>query len=130
MASKRLFGGQSLGEIAQGVRDRTETLAVERGALVRPVVPAAELALGRVVAPIERENIYSVDPKRVRPWVRHDRGAAWYTRERCLDLIESIAKDGQLAPATGRRVTGDPNFDYELVSGMRRRFACEYLSHK
>ncbi len=27
-----------------------------------------------------------------------------------------------------RRLVGDPDFDYELISGMRRRFACEHLN--
>ena len=29
-----------------------------------------------------------------------------------------------------RRLKGDPNFDYELIYGMRRRFACELLGKK
>jgi ParB family chromosome partitioning protein len=27
-----------------------------------------------------------------------------------------------------RKLEGDPNFDYELIYGMRRRFACEFLN--
>jgi len=27
-----------------------------------------------------------------------------------------------------RKLLGDPNFDYELIYGMRRRFACEFLN--
>lgn len=98
---------------------------------MRPVVPAAELALtGRVTPELERENIFAVDPKRVRPWKYHNRTETWYTRERCQDLIDSIAKDGQQEPAVARRVRGDPSFDYELIYGMRRRFACELLGKK
>jgi ParB family chromosome partitioning protein len=93
------------------------------------VLAAAELALtGRVVPPLERENIFHVDPRRCRAWAHHNRTAAWYTRDRCQDLIESIAKDGQQEPAVARKLTGDSNFDYELVYGMRRRFACEFLN--
>ena len=132
MAKSRLFGGVNLADVAQSVKDRDLPSPFEQGTtLARPVVPAAELALtGRVAPPLERENIFSVDPKRCRPWKFHDRTASWYTRERCADLIESIPKDGQQAPAVARKLVGDPEFDYELVSGMRRRYACEYLNAK
>lgn len=130
MAKSRLFGGVNLGDIAQGVKDRGLPSPLE-ASRTQPVVPAAELAItGRVVPPMERENVFLVDPKRVRAWAHHNRTVGWYTRERCLDVIESIAKDGQQEPAVARRLTGDPDFDYELISGMRRRYACEHLNQK
>ena len=130
MASK-IFGGANLSDIARSVRERAEPSPLERPSSARPVLAAAELALtGRTVPALERENIFAVDPKRVRPWKYHNRTAAWYTRERCLDLVESIAKDGQQEPALARKLGGDPNFDYELIYGMRRRFACEHLNTK
>jgi ParB family transcriptional regulator, chromosome partitioning protein len=129
MAKSRLFGGMNLGDIAQSVKDRAQPSPFESGSRAQPVVPAAELALtGRVTPPLERENVFLVDPKKVRAWKHHNRTSAWYTRERCQDLIDSIAKDGQQEPAVARRLSGDPNFEYELVSGMRRRFACEHLN--
>jgi ParB family chromosome partitioning protein len=132
MASK-LFGGANLGDIARAAKDRPSAAAPEAGVVgaARSVMPTAELAItGRMAPPLERENIFAVDPKRVKPWAHHNRTAAWYTRERCLDLIESIAKDGQQEPAVARKLTGDPKFDFELISGMRRRFACEFLTTK
>src|SRR6185312_13043009 len=130
MASK-LFGGTNLSDIARSVKERGEPSPFDRPASVRPVVPAAELALtGRMAPDLEREAIFAVDAKRVRPWKYHNRTEAWYTRERCQDLIDSIAKDGQQEPALARRITGDPEFDYELIYGMRRRFACELLGKK
>ncbi len=130
MASK-LFGGASLSDIARSVKERGEPSPFDKPGSARPVVPAAELALtGRVAPELERENIFAVDPKRVRPWKYHNRTEAWYTRERCQDLIDSIAKDGQQEPAVARRLKGDPHFDYELIYGMRRRFACELLGKK
>jgi ParB family chromosome partitioning protein len=134
MAS-RIFGGANLSDIARSARERPSgaaepeapgTKATTPG---RPVMAAAELALtGRVAPPLERENIFSVDPKRCRAWAHHNRTSAWYTRDRCQDLIESIAKDGQQEPAVARKLSADPNFDYELIYGMRRRFACEFLN--
>jgi ParB/RepB/Spo0J family partition protein len=130
MASK-IFGGANLSDIARSTRERPENHGAERTQPGRPVLAAAELALtGRVVPPMERENIFSVDPRRCRGWLHHNRTAAWYTKDKCQDLIESIAKDGQQEPALARKLVADPNFDYELIYGMRRRFACEYLNHK
>jgi len=129
MAS-RIFGGANLSDIARSARERPETPGGgDKVAPGRPVMAAAELALtGRVVPPLERENIFHVDPRRCRAWAHHNRTAAWYTRDRCQDLIESIAKDGQQEPAVARKLTGDSSFDYELIYGMRRRFACEFLN--
>jgi ParB family chromosome partitioning protein len=130
MASK-LFGGINLSDVARNVKERPDGPPVDRAGNPRVVMPAAELALtGRAVPDLERENIFSVDPKRVRPWKHHNRLETWYTRERCQDLIESIAKDEQQEPALARRLKGDPNFDFELIYGMRRRFACETLGKK
>ncbi len=131
MASK-LFGGIAPSDIARSVKERAEPSPFERGIVsARPVLPAAEMALtGRVAVAREMENIFSVDPKRVRPWKFHNRTAHWYTKERCQDLCESIAKDGQQEPVVARKISGDLAFDYELIYGMRRRFACEQLGLK
>lgn len=128
MVSK-LFGGANLSEIARSAKERPAPLAQSTG--IRAVAPAAELALtGRTVPELERENIFAVDPKRVRPWKYHNRTESWYTRERCQDLIDSIARDEQQEPALARRVKGEEGYDYELIYGMRRRYACEVLGRK
>jgi ParB/RepB/Spo0J family partition protein len=130
MASK-LFGGANLSDIARSVKDRGEASPFDKPGAARPVMPAAELALtGRAGSDLQRENIYLVDPKRVKPWAHHNRSAVWYTRERCQDLIDSIGKDEQQEPALARKLKGDENFDYELIYGMRRRFACEAIGRK
>jgi ParB/RepB/Spo0J family partition protein len=130
MASK-LFGGANLSDIARSVKERGEASPFDKPGAARPVMPAAELALtGRPTADLQRENIYAVDPKRVKPWAHHNRSAVWYTRERCQDLIDSIAKDEQQEPVLARRLKGDADFDYELIYGMRRRYACETLGKK
>jgi ParB family chromosome partitioning protein len=131
MASK-LFGGTNLSDIARQVKDRADVSPFDKPAAFKPVLPAAELALkGRTAPDLERrENVFLVDPKRVRGWAHHNRLAAWYTRERCQDLIDSIAKDEQQEPALARRLQNDPDYDYEIIYGMRRRFACEVLGRK
>lgn len=131
MASSKLFGGTNLGEIANAVKDRKAPSPFDLGTAARPSLAAAELALsGRVLPTTERDNIYLVDPRRCRPWKFHNRSLTWYTKERCQDLIDSIPRDGQLEPVLARKLNDDPQFDYELVYGMRRRFACEFLNCK
>jgi len=126
----RLFGGVNLKDIASQVKERAEASPLERSA-AQPTLAAAELALkGRSMPALERENILSVDPRRCRPWKFHNRTDAWYTRERCQDLIDSIVRDGQLEPALARRIEGNAEFDFELIFGMRRRFACEATGQK
>jgi ParB family chromosome partitioning protein len=131
VASSKLFGGTNLGEIANAVKDRKAPSPFDVGTAARPSLAAAELALsGRVLPTTERDNIYLVDPRRCRPWRFHNRSLSWYTKERCQDLIDSIPKDGQLEPVLARKIADDPQFDYELIYGMRRRFACEFLNSK
>ena len=101
--SKR-FGGLDLGEIAQSIKTEQPVVAKAESQPTR-TVPIGELAVRGVTAPTsERVTILQVDPKRCRAWKFHDRHVNWYTRERCLDLIESLPKDGQQEAALGRRV--------------------------
>ena len=126
----KLFGGLSLKDVATQVRDRGEGSPLERSS-AQPTLAAAEMALsGRSMPAMEREVVLAVEPKRCRPWKFHNRTDAWYTRERCQDLIDSIAKDGQLEPALARRLDGERDYDFELIFGMRRRFACEATGQK
>jgi ParB family transcriptional regulator, chromosome partitioning protein len=129
MASK-LFGGMNLSDVAKQIKEKGDPSPYENSP-ARPKMPAAELALtGRTAPMAERTSILIVDPKRCRPWKYHNRTAAWYTKERCQDLIESIPKDGQNEPALARKLQGDPDFDFELIYGMRRRFAAEFTHSK
>jgi ParB/RepB/Spo0J family partition protein len=129
MASK-LFGGVNLSDVAKQVKERAEPSPYVNSP-AKPRLAAAELALtGRTTPTFERENILSADPKRCRPWKYHNRSNAWYTKERCQDLIDSIPRDGQREPALARKLNGDPDFDFELIYGMRRRFAAEFTHTK
>jgi ParB family chromosome partitioning protein len=84
----------------------------------------AELASGSVVnMPQEL-----VDPARCRIWARHNRDYAALNEERCGDLIESIVAQGkQEVPAIVRRVSGDPNCDFEVICGARRHWSVTWL---
>src|ERR1700676_4398512 len=129
MASK-LFGGMNLSDVARQIKEKGDPSPYESSP-TRPVVPAAELALtGRTSPMAERTNIFSVDPRRCRPWKYHNRSNTWYTKDRCQDLIDSVVKDGQLEPALARKVVGNADFDFELIYGMRRRFAAEFTHSK
>lgn len=70
---------------------------------------------------------YSVDPRRCRMWSYHNRLQNYITRENTAELIESIRINGQRQPALARELRDDPDYDYELIYGARRRFACEEL---
>jgi len=129
MASK-LFGGIKLSEVAKQIKEKGDPSPYESSP-ARPVMPAAELALtGRTSPMAERTSILSVDPKRCRPWKFHNRSNTSLTKETCQDLIDSLPRDGQLEPALARKVVGNADFDFELIYGMRRRFAAEFTHTK
>lgn len=70
---------------------------------------------------------YSVDPRRCRMWGYHNRLQDYIDENNCSELIESIRINGQRQPALAREVRNDPDYDYELIYGARRRYACELL---
>lgn len=84
----------------------------------------ADLASGAVVD-IPQEL---VDPARCRIWEHHNRDYSALNEDRCADLIETIVAQGkQEFPAIVRRVTGDPDHDYEVISGARRHWTVSWL---
>ncbi|WP_199556453.1 ParB/RepB/Spo0J family partition protein [Sandaracinobacteroides hominis] len=88
-----------------------------------------ETALSRVASgDVRQVTQLLLDPDRVRIWPGNARSQAGLSEESCRDLIDSlIAEGGQKVPAVVRRITGDPEFDYELVVGTRRHFAIRWL---
>jgi len=121
MSNKR-FGGLDLKTIVDS------TQAKPPAATHTAQVPIGELAVrGASTVPHERQTILLVDPKRCRPWRLHNRHPNWYTREKCADLIHGLSHEEQIVPALGRKLSGDPDYDFEVIFGMRRRFACEVL---
>lgn len=70
----------------------------------------------------------ALDPARVRVWPGNARRYDRLNAINCRDLIDSmIDAGGQQVPALLRRVEGDPDFDFEVIAGVRRHFAVSWL---
>jgi ParB family transcriptional regulator, chromosome partitioning protein len=72
--------------------------------------------------------IVSVNPFRCRMWSLHDRLEEQITEESCRAEIESILRHGQLVPALGRKLKGEPMHEVELIYGARRLFVARHLN--
>ena len=117
------------------LRNSRETLTAslnEPNLSVCDRLPAADIhtssGAGREI--IKRIAAKEVDPKRCRPWVYHNRDSSWFNLEKCKDLIESISKNGQLEPSLVRIIKDDPSYDYEIIYGVRRWFACSQIPNQ
>jgi len=73
-------------------------------------------------------EIIKVSPFRCRVWEDHARMEEYVTEESCKEEIQSMQKGGQLVPAIGRRVQGDPMHEVEVICGARRLFAARHLN--
>jgi ParB family transcriptional regulator, chromosome partitioning protein len=78
--------------------------------------------------PRSMRNIIAANPFRTRMWSLHDRSDEHVTEESCKAEIESFEKHGQLVPALGRRLRGDPDYEVELIYGARRLFVARHLN--
>lgn len=87
------------------------------------------LGLARVTSgDYVEKTLRLVDPARCRMWARHNRKYALLSPATCQELLEGLrAQNKQEFPAIVRRVTDDPNFDYEVIAGARRHWAVSYL---
>ena len=74
------------------------------------------------------QTIVAADPARCRIWSLHSRLGENITASTCSDEIESFKSQGQLVPALGRRLVGDPDHDFELIYGARRLFVARHLN--
>ncbi|RUN74889.1 ParB/RepB/Spo0J family partition protein [Sphingomonas sp. TF3] len=115
-------------DLAAGI-DLTSEVAPRRSGIATNVLTGrtnriAELASGAVVTRIQE----LVDPARCRMWSGHNREYGLLNEQRCGDLIESIKAQGrQEMPAIVRRVSGDPDFDFEVICGARRHWTISWL---
>jgi ParB family chromosome partitioning protein len=84
----------------------------------------AELAAGNSLTRIHE----LVDPARCRIWEGHNRDYAALNAETCSDLIESFKAQGrQEVPAIARRLSGDPDYSYEVICGARRHWSASWM---
>lgn len=86
-------------------------------------------ALARVTSGDYAEKTFRlVDPARCRMWSRHNRAYALLTAVSCADLLDSLRAQGeQEFPAVVRRITGDPDHEWEVICGARRHWSVSYL---
>jgi len=107
-------------------RDLTPPQSNLTGVLLSDMLPSG------AVSPKNSEEmrILEIDPARCKPWQFHNRDIAWLTKERCLDLMLSIQKNGQLEPALVRKIKDDPEYDFEIIYGVRRWFVCSQIPNQ
>ena len=76
----------------------------------------------------QEKTLLWVDPQKCRIWEHHNRRYDLLDEARCADLIKGLKMQGQQEfPAIVRRVTDDPDVDFEVVCGARRHWTVSYL---
>lgn len=119
MAKRKGFG-----EILTAADKSIEALPVDK----QGASSSEAIMLGKKPTSKSKEKlVHSVDPKRCKVWSVHDRAAVWFNEENCADLIKSWQSIGQQKTAIARRIYDDPNFDFEIIEGARRRWTAEHL---
>jgi len=88
-----------------------------------------ESALARVQSGEVRQiTQLMLDPSRVRVWPGNARRYEALNEINCRELIDTlIAEGGQRIPAIVRRVSGDPDHEYEVIAGTRRHWSISWL---
>lgn len=72
-------------------------------------------------------SFVTANPFRCRRWTFNDRIEKDVTEASCRAEIASVTCEGQLVPVIGRALTGDPDFDIEVICGTRRLFIARHL---
>ena len=84
----------------------------------------ARIAAGKVVT----DRTEWVDPARCRPWRLHNRDLDHLDEESCRDLIDAfLSAKKQRIPAIVRRLKNDPDYDFEIIAGVRRWWTVQWL---
>jgi len=88
-----------------------------------------ENTLNRLASGKQRSTMTLLhDPERVAIWLQHNRNYDQLNSARCSDLIEGFKRTGkQEFPVIVRPLKGNPNHDYELICGARRRWTSIHL---
>jgi ParB family chromosome partitioning protein len=77
---------------------------------------------------LNTKSVIMVNPFECRMWALHDRLDDHITEETCRAEIDSIVRHGQLVPALGRPLHGDPRYKVELIYGARRLFIARHIN--
>lgn len=102
---------------------------------IRPALPTDSVLASRsttlgdlVTGKTVTDRTMWVDPARCRPWVHHNRDQALLDEMSCDDLITSFMAEGaQRLPAIVRRLSDDPDHDFEIIAGVRRHWTVTHL---
>lgn len=125
MSSKNKAFADGLTAAISGASSRQNQVRPHRSIINDRTNRLAEVASGKVVT---RTHQF-VDPARCKMWDGHNRDYAALTHENCKELIESIRAQGrQEVPAIVRRLTDDPDFDFEVICGARRHWSVSWLN--
>jgi ParB family chromosome partitioning protein len=107
-----------------GTKPLRPTLPTD-GVLASRSSTLADLATGKLVT----ERTMWVRAEKCRPWAHHNRDHQLLNEETCADLIEAFRSEGrQRIPAIVRRLKDDPDFDYEIIAGVRRHWTVLWLN--
>jgi ParB family chromosome partitioning protein len=115
----------------KSAQERARRLLEGVGIINTPAVDLAKPGRG-ILGRLEQMTgaplvVKELDPARVRVWSLQGRLQEALDTKTAADLIDSIARHGQTTPAIVRPVKGDPEADFEVIDGSRRRFACAHL---
>lgn len=93
------------------------------------ILAARENRLASLAAGLTVTRVHElVDPVRCRIWTGHNRDYSALNEAVCGDLLESLRAQGrQEVPAIVRRVTGDPDCEFEVICGARRHWSVTWL---
>jgi len=88
-----------------------------------------ENVLARVASgEVKQVTQLQLNPARVRVWAGNARMQARLSEVTVRDLIDSIlAEGGQKVPVVVRRISEDPDHEFEVIAGTRRHFAIGWL---
>lgn len=93
------------------------------------IVASRSLALSRLASgKVVTDRTEFVDPEKCRPWRLHNRDLEHLSEDNCRDLIDAfLSAKKQRIPAIVRRLRNDPDFDYEIIAGVRRWWTVKWL---
>lgn len=119
LAAEKSAGAQESGGVGDVARfGSTDVKTAAR-------IPAVDIGSSKVnTAVVSNKKVLSIDPKRCRPWRLHNRRDSWLNDASLQSLADSIKAVSQRQYGLVRKLEGDPDFDYEVIYGLRRCSAC------